>query len=81
VEYSDHHSYSAAELRCLAQQAKEHQATVLLTTEKDIVNLCEGAAGLLGSIKLLWLRIDLAIDNESALMDLIGQRAALAGKS
>ena len=65
VEYSDHHSYTPAEVRCLAQQAK-----VLLTTEKDAVNLCEGAASLLGDTKLLWLKIDLEITNEAALLDL-----------
>ena len=65
MEYSDHHSYTPAEVRCLAQQAK-----VLLTTEKDAVNLCEGAASLLGDTKLLWLKIDLEITNEAALLAL-----------
>ncbi len=70
VEYSDHHSYTPDELRRLAQQAKEHHATVLLTTEKDAVNLCEGSVSLLAATKLLWLKIDLQIDNESALVTL-----------
>jgi len=71
VEYSDHHSYTPEELNRLAQQAKEHKATVLLTTEKDAVNLCEGAVMVLGAVKLLWLKIDLKIDDEVSLMDLV----------
>jgi len=71
VEYSDHHSYTPAEINRLAQQAKEHRATVLLTTEKDAVNLCEGAVMVLGPVKLLWLKIDLKIDDETSLMDLV----------
>jgi tetraacyldisaccharide 4'-kinase len=74
VEYSDHHAYTPAELRRLAQLAKSDNATVLLTTEKDAVNLCEDAQSLFGNVKLLWLRIDVAIDNEAALLDLIATR-------
>jgi 3-deoxy-D-manno-octulosonic-acid transferase len=74
VEYSDHHSYTPAELRRLVQLAKSHNATVLLTTEKDAVNLCEGAQSLLGEVKLLWLRIDLRVENDHALLGLIATR-------
>jgi tetraacyldisaccharide 4'-kinase len=73
VEYSDHHSYSPDELRRLAQQAKEHKVTVLLTTEKDAVNLCEGSASLLSGAKLLWLKIDLQINDEPGLMNLLNR--------
>ncbi len=70
VEYSDHHSYSPDELRRLAQQAQEQRATILLTTEKDAVNLCEDSASLLTGTQLLWLKIDIEIDDEPALMSL-----------
>jgi tetraacyldisaccharide 4'-kinase len=75
LEYNDHHSYNSAELKRLAQLAKAHGAAALLTTEKDAVNLCEDAATLLDGVKLLWLKIDLRIENETALMDLIAGRA------
>ena len=69
IEYSDHHAYTPSEVRCLAQQAK-----LLVTTEKDAVNLCEGAESLLGDTKLLWLKIDLEITDEAALLDLVTHR-------
>lgn len=74
VEYGDHHAYSPAELRRLAQLVADNRATVLLTTEKDAVNLCEGAVSVLGSVKLLWLKIDLQIDDEGGLLRLIATK-------
>ena len=71
VEYGDHHSYSPAEVRRLAQLADELRATTLLTTEKDAINLCEGAGSVLGGMRLFWLRIDLQIDDEEGLLDLV----------
>jgi tetraacyldisaccharide 4'-kinase len=76
VEYHDHHSYSPAELRRLAQLAAAHRVTALLTTEKDAINLCEGAASILGEAKLLWLKIDLQIDDEAGLMELVNSAGA-----
>jgi tetraacyldisaccharide 4'-kinase len=71
VEYGDHHSYSPAEVRRLAQLADDLRATTLLTTEKDAINLFEGAASLLRGVRLFWLRIDLRIDDEAGLLDLV----------
>ena len=79
VEYDDHHAYTPSELRCLAQQAKENRATVLLTTEKDAVNLCEGAVSLLAGARLLWLKIGLEIRDEGALLRLVEQQGGLTG--
>jgi len=50
--------------------------TALLTTEKDAINLCEGAASILGEAKLLWLKIDLQIDDEAGLMELVNSAGA-----
>lgn len=71
LEYSDHHWYSPDELRRMVLLAKEQRVKILLTTEKDAVNLCEGAQSILESVKLLWLKIDVAIDDEAALMRLV----------
>jgi 3-deoxy-D-manno-octulosonic-acid transferase len=76
LEYDDHHAYTTAELRRLVQLAKEQGATLLLTTEKDSVNLCQEGALLLEGVKLLWLKIDFAIDDERALMGMVGARLA-----
>jgi len=73
VEYPDHHAYTPDELRRLAQQAKERRARLLLTTEKDAVNLCEGVEALLAGTRLLWLKIDLELDDEAGLMALVRQ--------
>lgn len=70
LEYSDHHAYTPDELRRLAQQARERRVTLLLTTEKDAVNLCLGSDALVTGTRLLWLKIDLEIDDEAGLMAL-----------
>jgi tetraacyldisaccharide 4'-kinase len=62
--FEDHHAYRAEDLRRLKQQAQAAGAEVLVTTEKDIMNLREGAAELAAPIKIFWLKIGLEIDRE-----------------
>jgi tetraacyldisaccharide 4'-kinase len=69
--FSDHHPYRPSELRRLAAQASAAGAEALVTTEKDIMNLPEGAGALLEPHKLLWLRIGVEVDNEQELLRLI----------
>jgi tetraacyldisaccharide 4'-kinase len=80
-EYDDHHSYTPDEVRRLVQASNEDKATVLLTTEKDVVNLCEDAASLLGEVKLLWLKIDLVVEDEARLMEMVVSRCGLAPRA
>jgi tetraacyldisaccharide 4'-kinase len=72
-EFDDHHSYNCTELQRLAAQARIHGSNVLLTTEKDAVNLPEHAAEILveASVDLYWLRIGLQLDDEEGLLQLI----------
>jgi tetraacyldisaccharide 4'-kinase len=63
-EFADHHRYSAAELTALAKDAGALGASALVTTEKDAMNLCEGAAGLVAPVSLNWLKIGIEIDRE-----------------
>jgi tetraacyldisaccharide 4'-kinase len=70
-EFGDHHSYKCDELRCLAQQATAAGAEALVTTEKDMLNLFDGAAGVVAPLKLYWLRIGIEIENEDALLRLL----------
>ena len=56
--FADHHRYTASEIRQLGD-------SVLLTTEKDAINLPEHIAP--GSI--FWLKIGIEIDNDAALLD------------
>ena len=71
--FGDHHRYKWSELQRLAAQARYQGATVLLTTEKDAMNLPERAAEILtdASVDLYWLRIGVQVDDEAELMRLI----------
>jgi tetraacyldisaccharide 4'-kinase len=66
--FGDHHAYRPAELRRLAVQASAAGAQALVTTEKDIMNLCQNASELLQPHKLFWLKIGVEIENEQELL-------------
>lgn len=69
--FEDHHSYQPDELRRLAQQATLAGAKALVTTEKDSLNLFEGAAALIAPLQLYWLKIGIEIENEEELLRLL----------
>ncbi len=62
--FGDHHAYRPEDLRRLGQQARAAGAEVLVTTEKDIMNLREGAAQLAAPVKIYWLKIGVELDRE-----------------
>jgi tetraacyldisaccharide 4'-kinase len=62
--FDDHHAYKPEDLRRLRQQAQTAGAEVLVTTEKDIMNLREGAAELAAPVKIYWLKIGVELDRE-----------------
>ncbi len=62
--FSDHHHYRPAELERLAKQAAHCGAEALVTTEKDMINLCDHASSIVAPSKLLWLKIGIEIDRE-----------------
>jgi len=64
IEFDDHHRYRPRELRHIAQQMAASGATALLTTEKDAVNLCDGAGELVAPLALYSLAIGMKIDRE-----------------
>jgi 3-deoxy-D-manno-octulosonic-acid transferase len=66
--FSDHHPYSPSELRRLAAQATAEGVEALVTTEKDVMNLCEGASALLAPHPLYWLKIGVEIEREEELL-------------
>lgn len=74
--FADHHHYTCAEIQRLAQQAKMHGSNVLLTTEKDAMNLPESAAPFLKNtgVELYWLKIGVVIEREDQLLDLIASK-------
>ena len=71
--FGDHHRYRWNEIMRLAAQARMHGASVLLCTEKDVMNLPERSMELLldASVEVYWLKIGIQVENEEALMDLI----------
>ncbi len=69
--FSDHHPYSPSELRRLAAEAKAEGVEALVTTEKDVMNLCEGASALLAPHALYWLKIGVEIEREEELLSIL----------
>ncbi len=66
--FNDHHSYRPADIQRLARQAIAAGAEALVTTEKDSMNLRQGAVELAAPQKIYWLKIGLKIDREEELM-------------
>ncbi|MDP8990300.1 MAG: tetraacyldisaccharide 4'-kinase, partial [Acidobacteriota bacterium] len=70
--FGDHHSYSPTELRRILAQAKSCGAEAIVTTEKDALNLCDGASEIVAPLKLYWLKIGIEIEREEELLQQIG---------
>jgi 3-deoxy-D-manno-octulosonic-acid transferase len=65
LEYDDHHRYTGRELQRMGLLVKALGLDALITTEKDVVNLCESAAATVAPAKILWLKIGIEIDREA----------------
>jgi tetraacyldisaccharide 4'-kinase len=74
VEFEDHHRYLPNELKRIAEQFRRKGAMALVTTEKDAVNLCDGADELLAPLPLYWLKIGMRIEGEAQLLAEIERR-------
>lgn len=71
LEFDDHHRYTPRDLEHIVRHAHAVGAKSLLTTEKDVVNLCEGCQDILAGLDLLWLRIDVVIENETGFLEFL----------
>jgi tetraacyldisaccharide 4'-kinase len=71
--FGDHHHYTCAQVERLAAQARMHGSNVLLTTEKDAMNLPGSAAAVLehAGVEVRWLKIGVHIEKEDQLLQLI----------
>ena len=67
-EFGDHHSYSPSDLRRLAARASAAGVEMLVTTQKDMLNLSAEAAELLQPAKLWWLEIGVQIERQEELV-------------
>jgi len=72
--FPDHETYRPQQLQRLASQARAAGAGILLTTEKDLMNLPEQAGRYIEPLRLFWLQTDLVVDNEAALLEWIRRR-------
>jgi tetraacyldisaccharide 4'-kinase len=72
--FSDHHLYAPMELFRLRQQAQDAGAGLLVTTEKDRMNLPPGAETIVAPLELAWLEIQYKLDREAEFMAYIEQR-------
>ena len=72
--FGDHHHYSCAQVERLAAQAQMHGSNLLLTTEKDAMNLPDSAAAVLerAGVELRWLKIGVHVEKEEQLLALMG---------
>ena len=83
IRFQDHHRYSKEDVERIAAAAQQHQAHILLTTEKDLVNLSHAvdpeelakqsldacAAQFFGAVPLVWLRPRVVVDQGDELLD------------
>jgi len=74
IEFEDHHSYIPRELRYMGRQFRDDGIEAVVTTEKDLVNLCEDFSRLLADLPLHWLRIGVQLDREDEFLEAIAQR-------
>jgi len=74
--FGDHHHYNCAQVARLAAQAKLHGSNLLLTTEKDAMNLPESSAAVLkdAGVQVYWLKIGVRVEEEELLLELIASK-------
>ncbi|MCC7174725.1 MAG: tetraacyldisaccharide 4'-kinase [Bryobacterales bacterium] len=70
-EWPDHHRYRPGELRRLAGEARAAGAQALLTTEKDLMNLPDGAAEIAAPLQLLWLKMAMQVEDADRLLEAV----------
>ncbi len=66
--FRDHHPYSPADVKWLRERAISTGAEALVTTGKDAINLCDGAAAMVSPLRLCWLDIGIEIEREEELL-------------
>lgn len=71
VDFPDHHRYRPHELRRAAEQMAARGATALVTTEKDVVNLCDDWKSLVAPLEVYWLRVTMGIEGENEFLKLV----------
>jgi tetraacyldisaccharide 4'-kinase len=73
-EFDDHHSYKPVELSRIADQARMQGAEILVTTEKDRINCPSHCEKSIRPLELVWLEIELEVEDEPALLAKLTRR-------
>ncbi len=63
--FDDHHDYRPTELHYFSRQAALHGAELLVTTEKDRMNLPAGLQTAIAPLTLAWLEIELELQDSA----------------
>jgi tetraacyldisaccharide 4'-kinase len=71
LDFDDHHRYTAQEIRRMGLLVKAQRLEALLTTQKDVMNLCESTETIVAPAHILWLKIGIEIDNETEFLKLL----------
>ena len=71
LHFDDHHAYKPWELRFLSHQFRQAGAEAILTTEKDMYNLCKDCHRQFAPLPLCWLRIGMQVDREDEFLSAI----------
>lgn len=75
--FDDHHLYTPRELHRLMLQAQAAGADVLITTEKDRMNLPPGVETFVAPLDIAWLEIEYKLDREEEFLQLLSQKLNL----
>jgi 3-deoxy-D-manno-octulosonic-acid transferase len=74
IQFEDHHAYRPRELRLMGRHFREEAVEAVVTTEKDMINLCDDPGHLLAGLPLYWLRIGVDLDREDEFLEAIDRR-------
>ena len=66
--FRDHYVYHAEDVRSIAAAARAAGAEMLVTTEKDMMNLPPDAAVMAAPLEIRCVRISIEIENEQDLL-------------
>jgi tetraacyldisaccharide 4'-kinase len=93
LRFRDHHRYGSGDVTAILEAAREHRASAMVTTEKDLMNLWHvvrdggeqdwevRVAERFGPLPLYWLRSEVEVDDGESLLDQMEQTILQAGES
>lgn len=76
--FGDHHVYKPLQIRRLAAQARRRGAAVLITTEKDAMNLPDNFARIIAPVELYFLQVETRVEKSADLLAQIENAIATA---